>query len=145
MSVNESTVDIAALPWRQAVRWQITRGREIAMDTPEAKRPGFGEGLLARRVHSASAHSNPDHQFDGIADIVRELTHPEGVDPARFDYPRQQAASSIESTPEIGTDIHTVDGTLISITLISRIIGEPFRAPPHRISHVLIFYQESLS
>jgi type I restriction enzyme R subunit len=80
MSINESVIESAAVAWFEAVGWQVTRGPEIAPDSPAAERRDHCEVVLARRLHDALARLNPALPAEAIEDALRKLTRTEGPD-----------------------------------------------------------------
>ncbi len=58
-TLTEADVEAAALDWLAGVGWQVVHGSDIAPDTPEAERDGYGQMVLERRLRDAMARLNP--------------------------------------------------------------------------------------
>ena len=78
-SVNEGTVEAAALDWLAALGWTVAHGPDIAPDTPAAERADYGEVVLKDRLRSALARLNPNLPNDALDDAERQLTGPVGA------------------------------------------------------------------
>jgi len=59
MSLNESTVEDAALAWFGELGHAIGHGPHLAPGEPAAGRDSFAQGVLVRRLREAIARSNP--------------------------------------------------------------------------------------
>ena len=60
MSLNESTVEDAALGWFGELGYAVGHGPHMAPGEPAAERDSFGEVVLAGRLRAAIARLNPD-------------------------------------------------------------------------------------
>ena len=78
-TITEADVEQAALDWLSALGWQVAHGPDIAPDTPNAERDGYGQMVLDRRLRHALATLNPNLPVDALDDAYRKLTHPEGA------------------------------------------------------------------
>ena len=77
-TITEADVEVAALDWLSALGWQVAHGPDIAPDTPNAERDGYGQMVLDRRLRHALATLNPNVPVDALDDAYRKLTRPEG-------------------------------------------------------------------
>ena len=77
-TLTESDVEQAALGWLEGLGWQVAHGPDIAPDTPNAERTGFGQVVLERRLQDALVELNPGLPEDALEDALRRLTRPEG-------------------------------------------------------------------
>ena len=48
-TLTEADVEHAALEWLSGLGWQVLHGPDIAPDTPNAERAGYGQVVLERR------------------------------------------------------------------------------------------------
>jgi len=60
MSLNESTVEEAALEWLGELGYAVGHGPHMAPGEPAAERDSFGDLVLAGRLRAAIARLNPD-------------------------------------------------------------------------------------
>ena len=77
-TLNESTVEEAALAWLESFGWRVAHGPDTAPDTPGAERTDYGEVILERRLHRALERLNSDLPVEALGDALRRLTRPEG-------------------------------------------------------------------
>ena len=78
-TINENTVEQAALSWLAGLGWDVAHGPDIAPDGPSPERDDYGGGVLARRLRDALARLNPGLPPDALDDAYRKLTRPEGA------------------------------------------------------------------
>ena len=78
-TVNESTVEQAALDWLSALGWQVAHGPDIAPDTLGAERDDYGQVVLDRRLSDVLILLNPSLPTSALDEAVRKLTQPEGA------------------------------------------------------------------
>ncbi len=78
-SLNESTVEDAALDYLEDLGWGVAHGPDIAPDTPGAERADYGDVVLARRLQDALARLNPDLPMGALDDAFRKLIRLEGT------------------------------------------------------------------
>ena len=78
-TLNESTVEGAALAWLESFGWRGAHGPDTAPDTPGAERTDYGEVILERRLHRALERLNSDLPVEALDDAFRKLTRPEGA------------------------------------------------------------------
>ena len=78
-TINESTVEHAALEWLAEIGWETAHGPEIAPDTLDAERTDYGQVVLEGRLRSALARLNPELPGEALEDASRKLTLPEGA------------------------------------------------------------------
>ena len=79
VGVSEAAVEDAAFHWLKNLTWAVAHGPDIAPDTPGTERTNYGEVVLARRLHNALAHLNPDLPSSALGDAYRKVTRPEGA------------------------------------------------------------------
>jgi type I restriction enzyme R subunit len=63
MSLNESTVEEAALGWFGDLGYTVGHGPHLTPSEPAAERDGFGDVVLVGRLREASRWLNPALQF----------------------------------------------------------------------------------
>ena len=80
-SYNESTVELAALEWLQALGYEYVYGPNIAPDQPGAERASYQEVVLVGRLRAALDRLNPGATAEGKAEALRQLTEPAGGSP----------------------------------------------------------------
>ena len=78
-SLNESTVEDAALDYLESLGWGVAHGPDIAPDTPGAERVDYGDVVLARRLRDALVRLNSDLPAGALDDAFRKLTRLEGT------------------------------------------------------------------
>ena len=78
-SLNESTVEDAALAYLEDLGWGVAHGPDIAPDTPGAERGDYGDVVLARRLRDALGRLNSDLPAGALDDAFRKLTRLEGT------------------------------------------------------------------
>ena len=78
-SLNESTVEDAALAYLKSLGWGIAHGPDIAPDTPGAERTDYGDVVLTRRLQDALVRLNSDLPTGALDDAFRRLTRLEGT------------------------------------------------------------------
>ena len=78
-SLNESTVEEAALAYLESLGWGIAHGPDIAPDTPGAERGDYGDVVLARRLRDALVRLNSGLPVGALDDAFRKLTRLEGT------------------------------------------------------------------
>ena len=59
-SLNESTIEEAALDYLESLGWGVAHGPDIAPDTPGAERADYGDVVLTRRLQSARGAGEGD-------------------------------------------------------------------------------------
>ena len=77
-SLNESTVEAAALAWLEGLGWLVAHGPDIAPDAAGAERSDYGQVILAGRLRDALALLNSELPAEALEDAFRRLTRPEG-------------------------------------------------------------------
>ena len=77
--IDESEVEEAACEWLHSAGWDVTRGPDIAPDTPAVERADYSAVVLNGRLRSALARLNPDLPADALDDALRRLTRPAGA------------------------------------------------------------------
>ena len=78
-TLNENTVEQAALSWLRELGWQVAHGPDIAPDGPSPERDDYGDVVLARRLRDALARLNPGLPPEALDDAYRKLTRLEGA------------------------------------------------------------------
>ncbi|MEQ1759429.1 MAG: type I restriction endonuclease subunit R [Vicinamibacterales bacterium] len=73
MSLNESTVEDAALTWFGELDYSVAHGPHLAPGEPAAERAAFGDVVLTGRLHAAIARLNPGVPADGQEDALRKV------------------------------------------------------------------------
>ena len=58
-TLNENTVEQAALSWLRELGWDVAYGPEIAPDGPSPERDDYVDVVLERRLRAALARLNP--------------------------------------------------------------------------------------
>ena len=76
--LTEADVEQAALDWLSGIGWGVAYGPDIAPDTPNAERGGYGEVVLERRLRQALSDLNHGLPASALDDAYRRLTRPEG-------------------------------------------------------------------
>ena len=78
-TLNESTVEQAALDWLADLGWQKAHGPDIAPGAPGAERDDYRQPFLERRLRDAMDRLNPGLPATALDDALRKLTQPEGA------------------------------------------------------------------
>ncbi len=78
-SLDESTIEEAALAYLKSLGWGIVHGPDIAPETPSAERTDYGDVVLTRRLQNALARLNSDLPASALDDAFRKLTRLEGT------------------------------------------------------------------
>ena len=78
-TVNENTVEQAALSWLRELGWEVAYGPDIAPDGDSPERDDYGDVVLARRLRDALARLNPGLPSEALDDAYRKLTRLEGA------------------------------------------------------------------
>ena len=78
-TLNESTVEEAALDWLRGLGWQTAYGPDIALGAAASERTDYGEVVLTQRLRDALGRLNPDLPADPLERAFRRLTRPEGA------------------------------------------------------------------
>jgi type I restriction enzyme, R subunit len=73
MSLNESTVEAAALEWFGALGYAVGHGPHLAPGEPAAERDGFGDGVLVGRLRAAIQRLNPAIPEEAREDALRKV------------------------------------------------------------------------
>ena len=73
MSLNESTVEDAALAWFAELGYAIGHGPDIAPGEPAAERDSFGEVVLVGRLRAAIRRLNPAMPEEAREEALRKL------------------------------------------------------------------------
>ncbi|MDP1697811.1 MAG: type I restriction endonuclease subunit R [Xanthomonadaceae bacterium] len=73
MSLNESTVEDAALEWFRELGYAIGHGPQLAPGEPAAERDSFAEVVLAGRLREAIARLNPSIPEDARDEALRKV------------------------------------------------------------------------
>jgi type I restriction enzyme R subunit len=77
MSLNESTVENAALEWFKELGYAIGHGPHLAPGEPAAERDSFGDVVLVGRLRAAIARLNPAVPEEGREEALRKVLRPE--------------------------------------------------------------------
>ena len=78
MSLNESTVEDAALNWFGELGYTLLHGQDIAPGEMAAERTSFGEAFLPSRLIAALRKLNPKLPAEALDDAYRKITIPTG-------------------------------------------------------------------
>ncbi len=78
---TEREVEEISLDWLKNLGWGIAHGPDIAHDSPQPERSGYGDVVLEGRLRDALARLNPALPAEALEDAFRKLTHPEGATP----------------------------------------------------------------
>jgi type I restriction enzyme R subunit len=73
MSLNESTVEAAALEWFADLGYTVGHGPHLAPGEPAAERDSFGDVVLVGRLREAIARLNPIMPADAREDALRKV------------------------------------------------------------------------
>lgn len=76
-SINESTVEDAAIAWFHELGYAIGHGPHIAPGETAAERRSFGDVVLEGRLREAIGHLNPSIPADAQDEALRKLLRPE--------------------------------------------------------------------
>ena len=74
-SLNESTVEDAALSWFEELGYACTNGLLIAPGEPAAERESFGDVFLVGRLRAAISRINPTIPVEAQQDALRKVLH----------------------------------------------------------------------
>ena len=78
VTIQESTVETAALEWLSSQGWQIVYGPDIAPDTLNAERNDFTQVVLEERLRDALFNLNPGLSASALETGLRTLINPDG-------------------------------------------------------------------
>lgn len=73
MSLNESTVEVAALTWFKDLGYAVGHGPHIAPGEPVAQRVSFGDVVLVARLREALTRLNPMIPPEAREDALRKV------------------------------------------------------------------------
>jgi len=73
MTLNESTVEAAALEWFEELGYRIAYGPDLAPGEPKAERDSFGETVLVGRLRDAIRRLNPAMPAEAHEDALRKV------------------------------------------------------------------------
>ncbi len=73
MSLNESTVEDAALTWFGELGYAICHGPKLAPSEPAAERDSFGDVVLVGRLRAAIERLNPAIPEEAREDALRKV------------------------------------------------------------------------
>jgi len=77
VTLNESTVETAALEWFGELGYTIGHGPHLAPGEPAAERDGFGDVVLIGRLRAAIARLNPAIPAEAREEALRKVLRPE--------------------------------------------------------------------
>ncbi|MEO2015176.1 MAG: type I restriction endonuclease, partial [Fuerstiella sp.] len=77
-SLDESTIELAALEWFTDLGYQTAHGPDIAPEGSAAERESFSDVLLVGRLQAALAQLNPGIPSEGIDEAFRMVTRMDG-------------------------------------------------------------------
>jgi len=77
MSLNESTVEDAALNWFGELGYSLLHGQVIAPGEAESERASFGEAFLPDRLRAALRKLNPKLPAEALDEAFRKITIPQ--------------------------------------------------------------------
>jgi type I restriction enzyme R subunit len=77
MSLNESTVEAAALEWFQSLGYSIGHGPHLAPGETAAERDSFADVVLVGRLTDAIARLNPNIPADAREEALRKVQRPD--------------------------------------------------------------------
>ena len=77
MSLNESTVEDAALSWFKELGYGIGHGPHLAPGEPAAERDSFGDVVLVERLREAIRRLNPSIPAEAQEEALRKVLRPE--------------------------------------------------------------------
>ena len=78
-TLTETDVERDALDWRSGLGWQVVDGPDIAPETPNAERDGYGHVVLDLRLRDALATPNSALPASALDHAFCELTRPQGA------------------------------------------------------------------
>ncbi len=73
MSLNESTVEAAALEWFEVLGYAVGHGPHLAPGEPSTERDSFGDVVLVRRLRAAIQQLNPKIPEEAREDALRKV------------------------------------------------------------------------
>lgn len=76
-TLNESTVELAALEYLRQLGWSTAFGPSIAPDTPDAERASYEHVFLYERLRAAVRRINPDQTTPVIDEAIKRLERAE--------------------------------------------------------------------
>ena len=76
-TLNEATVENAALSWFKDLDYSIAHGPRIAPGEPDAERSSFGDVVLESRLRDAIDRLNPDLPSEAEDEALRKVLRPE--------------------------------------------------------------------
>ena len=76
-TINEFTIEKAALDWFAELGYTVLHGPEIAPGTPDAERCTYKEVVLTRRLRDAVARLNPNIAAEAREEAIRKVHHPD--------------------------------------------------------------------
>lgn len=76
-TLNESTVENAALAWFYELGYAVAHGPNMAPGEPAAERKTFADVLLVARLRDAIARLNPYIPADAQEEALRKVLHPD--------------------------------------------------------------------
>ena len=74
--LNENTVEQAALSWFEELEYTKLHGPDIAEDSINSERVGYGDVVLKRRLESAVRRLNPKLSQEGVEETLRKVLNP---------------------------------------------------------------------
>ena len=77
MSLNESTVEAAALEWFEQLGYAVGHGPHLAPGEPAAERDSFGDVVLVGRLRAAIDRLNPTIPPEAREEALRKVLRPE--------------------------------------------------------------------
>jgi type I restriction enzyme R subunit len=77
MSLNESTVEDAALEWFKELGYTLGHGPHMAPGEPAAERDSFGDVVLVGRLRAAISRLNPAVPAEACEEALRKVLRPE--------------------------------------------------------------------
>ena len=76
---TELEVEEVALDWLENLGWGIAHGPDIAHDSTQPERSGYGDVILEGRLRDALTRLNPALPAEALEDAFRKLSRPEGA------------------------------------------------------------------
>ena len=77
VSLNESTVELAALEWFGELGYAVGHGPHMAPGEPASERDSFGDVVLVGRLRAAIARLNPNIPSEAQEEALRKVLRPE--------------------------------------------------------------------